>query len=208
MNDVRNLWQDLDHQQQSQQARGTFSSTLVRSPTPAAPYLGQTNFAIPDPYILLTNVAFPDENHAGTWYGLRAPKASRYFHVPRLNRIDPSMPQELSAARRLLAEYAALPPNWDSYGAVAISRQAIREANQLLQRLADAFGQPGLPETIVPVPDGGVQFEWDKVSGTLEIEVQDNGTLNVLVLPKGQAAVLREHVSWRELLDMVAPIVV
>lgn len=152
-----------------------------------------------------TDASSPDQNAVGTWYGLRVLEPVRYFFVPRLDRIEPNIVEGLSTARRLVAEYSTLPPNWDSYGAAGVSHQAVRAANQLLDLLVQTFGQPGLPETIVPVPDGGLQFEWEKSRAALEIEVQDDGTWNALLIPTDRPAVLREHVAWPELREIIAP---
>ena len=153
-----------------------------------------------------TNVSEQKQNAVGTWHGLRPPEYVRYFHVPRLNRIDVGLTVHLSRARGLLAEYEELAPNWDSYGAAAISRRAVGEANQLLDRIAESFGQPGLPETIVPVPDGGIQFEWDKPAASLEVEIQDDGKVGALILRPGHPTETRDDLTWpllRELLGAV-----
>jgi hypothetical protein len=199
MNDVQAFW-ETDAEQQLQQYRWSLSRALMPVHVPASVF----SSVFPSPRKVQTNVGIPDQNAVGTWHGLRPPEPGRYFRVPKLDRIDSSMAEGLSAARRLLAEYEALQPNWDSYGAGVISRQAIREANQLLQRLAEAFGQPGLPATIVPVPDGGVQFEWDKPDSALEVEVQDDGTLSALLVCTGQLAVRHEHATWPDLRNILA----
>lgn len=55
-----------------------------------------------------------------------------------------------------LAEIAALPADWDSYGARPISPVAIAETRRLLAAMCG----DGLPTAIVPLCKGGVQLEW------------------------------------------------
>jgi hypothetical protein len=65
-----------------------------------------------------------------------------------------------------------LPPNWDSYGAAAITPQSVVSALNLLIRLMD----DDTPEPqIVPTPSGGVQMEWHTRGIDLEIETLGGG---------------------------------
>lgn len=63
-----------------------------------------------------------------------------------------------------LASFADLPENWDSYEARRISPAAIEVARALLRAVPAAA-------LVVPLPDGGIQIEWDRADGYCEIEI-------------------------------------
>ncbi len=77
-----------------------------------------------------------------------------------------------------LAELAALPENWDSYGSPAVQPLARQRAADLL----DLLGQFKLPAPqIFPVPGGGLQLEWQKAGGGMELEILPDGSLEFLI---------------------------
>lgn len=61
-----------------------------------------------------------------------------------------------------------MPPNWDGYGAPAVSREAAMFALEVLQRTM----QPGTPAPqVVPSSVGGVQLEWHEKDIDLELHI-------------------------------------
>jgi hypothetical protein len=65
-----------------------------------------------------------------------------------------------------LEELRELPANWDSYGAVTISEEALATANAL---------------TFVPLADGGIQIELHAGGAELEIEISWNGEVQGII---------------------------
>jgi len=72
-------------------------------------------------------------------------------------------------ANRELNRLAALKSNWDGYGASEIDPSAIGRARAFVQSLPANLAPSPL---VVPLPDGGLQFEWHKGSKILELEVE------------------------------------
>jgi hypothetical protein len=96
-----------------------------------------------------------------------------------------------------------LPPNWDSYGSIPPTPQALRGAEGLLRLLTvEAFPSP----QVVPVPGGGVQLEWQVGPRGLEVEIRPDGSIEYLKvegefmeegpLLANQPDRLRELVRW------------
>jgi hypothetical protein len=76
-------------------------------------------------------------------------------------------------------ECAALPPDWDSYGANTPTTSAVDTARQVLAAVrATAAIDPGMRYlNTVPTPDGGIQFEWHVNGWSVEIEVTPTGSV-------------------------------
>lgn len=93
--------------------------------------------------------------------------------------------QLLRSARERLDEIAQLPDDWDSYGAVRPTTEAVSAAQDLLTALwaglVDAVDQTAVPWAVAPLADGGVQFEWRRQGGAIEVEIAPHGMLNYLV---------------------------
>jgi hypothetical protein len=95
----------------------------------------------------------------------------------------PSVGGHLSweAALSRLHEFRLLPANWDSYDADPIAPVALATAHRLVDELTNAPGVAGseelLPSNIAPIADGGIQFEWEKPGGDLEVELMTDGRL-------------------------------
>jgi hypothetical protein len=92
-----------------------------------------------------------------------------------------SRPAELLASGRRLDElireamsYQDLPVDWDTYGGLPASPQAVRFATQLL-RSVDAARDP-LPEHISPISTG-IFLEWTTGDARLAFEVDENSVL-------------------------------
>ena len=75
-----------------------------------------------------------------------------------------------------LKEFAELPHDWDSYGGKPVEQDvAVYALNVLL-----AFMKPTTPQpAAVPLPDGGVQFEWSTAAIDLEISISVPGIAEV-----------------------------
>lgn len=84
-----------------------------------------------------------------------------------------------SPVNRRLYGFAALPSDWDSYGASPIQPLPIRLATALLSALGPMTH--GLSAQPVPTSDGGVQLEWHGANGVLEIEIAPDGRCGVFV---------------------------
>ena len=90
--------------------------------------------------------------------------------------------EKLLSAEKRLRFLLALPPDWDSYGAMPIDRRNAVTALELLVTLI--AGDVPMP-SIVPMVDGGIQLEWHRcgvdlevssVSGVFEIFFEDRAT--------------------------------
>lgn len=84
-----------------------------------------------------------------------------------------------------LADMAALPPNWDSYGAEPPSSVAVGQAGLLVEAVAEAaqatLGVRIAPWTSAPIADGGIQVEWSASKRRIEVQVGPEGSLGYLV---------------------------
>ncbi len=86
---------------------------------------------------------------------------------------------------RRLDELTTLASNWDGSGAQSVDRGALRLAGAVIIQALRA----GLPEPeIFPVPDGGVQIEWQAGPVELELEIECGGQVGVFVCDDEQAA--------------------
>jgi len=81
-----------------------------------------------------------------------------------------------------IRELFDLGPDWDSYGARRVQRDAVRAA---LGLLAHANQDVPLP-TVSPVASGGLQFEWGGDDDAVEIEVGPMGQITVLIDINGE----------------------
>ena len=86
----------------------------------------------------------------------------------------------ISVKQRLI-ELTKLPENWDSYGSPAVKSKSVEIALDILARLS----QFNMTEPhVVPVPGGGIQFEWANQTSELEIEIRPSGDVEFLVVDK------------------------
>lgn len=71
--------------------------------------------------------------------------------------LDDDMPTWVATALREINRLEQLEADWDSYGAVPISRRFTRQALSFLSRvMSDDVSNPDF----VPLADGGIQLEW------------------------------------------------
>lgn len=116
----------------------------------------------------------------------------------------------LSSSNQRLDELAALPDDWDSYGAPPPSATAIRQARGTLLALTeqpDLLGVPGVnPAHIAPLPSGGVQLEWTGPRAEIEVEIDPEGKLAYLLIAQaGEQRTFTEakDVSAKTIVDLV-----
>ena len=83
---------------------------------------------------------------------------------------------QIEAVRKLF-QLLALPRDWDSYGSPPPSEVAITAGVRLILGIdLDHFVSP----RVVPVSGGGVQLEWSLGSREVEIEIDDEGSVEYL----------------------------
>ncbi len=70
--------------------------------------------------------------------------------------------------------WGSVPKDWNTYGSPPIAQRAIQAAHRLLET-GRIQGAP-VPQ-IVPTSDGGIQFEWHLPGRRLEIEIDEEGTM-------------------------------
>lgn len=121
-------------------------------------------------------------------------------------------PQHLSwnEAFARLEEFARLPLYWDSYDADPIAPAALARAREVLYTLRAAFdermGESFMPQNIVPIADGGIQFEWYRGDLYLEVEIEPTGMLSYLVSrtsPQGRASASKADVQVSKIIEVV-----
>jgi hypothetical protein len=90
----------------------------------------------------------------------------------------------LAPTLQRIAGFAALEPDWDSYGGKPTAPEAIRATASVVQLVVSAFepfvGEKATPFWVSPLPNGGVQIEWRSEKADLEIEVGPRGDLGYL----------------------------
>jgi len=64
-------------------------------------------------------------------------------------------------------ELLQLPQDWDGYGAAQVREQIVQNA---LMVLVEVMENDAPTPSLVPLSDGGIQVEWHRRSGNLEIE--------------------------------------
>jgi len=94
----------------------------------------------------------------------------------------------LDSSHHRLDELAALPDDWDSYGAPPLSSRALQVAHSLLLALAKQpvpIDRVELnPFHIAPLPSGGVQLEWTGPRTDIEVEIDPEGKLAYLLIDR------------------------
>jgi len=83
-------------------------------------------------------------------------------------------PSWLYSTLNKLKALSSMPENWDSYGGVPTTFEATLAAlNFISQYLSEEAREP----TIVPATNGGVQFEWHRLAGDLEVSFSPDGAI-------------------------------
>ena len=81
-----------------------------------------------------------------------------------------------SSVKRRIRRFSKLEPNWNSYGAVPVTPDAIDDAITLIERSGNAIAWDGVSVDAAPGPDGGVLVEWDGGDRRLQVWRMGNGT--------------------------------
>jgi hypothetical protein len=85
----------------------------------------------------------------------------------------------LRAVQEQISDLAQLPADWDSYSSRPIQQPAINRAFEVAFCLSSVV----LPRPlIVPVPGGGIQFEFDENGRQIEIECFPDGSVGSLIM--------------------------
>ncbi len=86
-------------------------------------------------------------------------------------------PDFKAAIESELDRLAALPPNWDQYGAPAIDSRIIAAARGFLHALPERIAYR---PRVVPMSPGHLQFEWHHGQKVLELEFESPQTIRFL----------------------------
>lgn len=90
--------------------------------------------------------------------------------------------QSMIEALERIAEFSSLSDNWDGFGGVGLSDKARHVALQFLMLLlSDELLDASRDLDILPIPTGGIQFEWSEPSGDLEVEIDQDGNFHSLI---------------------------
>src|SRR3990172_155134 len=112
-------------------------------------------------------INFPELSSSPQWVSV--------FHVLNWS------PWQVDAVKRIL-QFQSLRDNWDSYGGHPPSFDVILTASSVVRNIT--LDDPPKPR-IVPVPGGGIQFEWKKGRRELEIEGRPDGSIEYLKIDDG-----------------------
>ncbi len=92
--------------------------------------------------------------------------------------------QKKSSSYQLLLEkingFQFLDKNWDSYNADTISTKAIQTAVSILEKIVQTTKNYSIELHVFPMRNGGIQFELDSDSLSLEIEIDTKGDLKLI----------------------------
>ena len=91
------------------------------------------------------------------------------------------MSRTIEDALKALESFRSLPANWDSYGGLPVSPEAIRIARSILEH-PDSVNVPN----VVATSAGGVMLDYDEVGGIhQEVEITPAGDVEVFTILKG-----------------------
>jgi hypothetical protein len=77
-----------------------------------------------------------------------------------------------------LKRISSLSSNWNSYGAPIVSSDAIRRAVQYMHLILVSNAPD--PD-VIPTNDGGIQFEWNGLSATVELTIPPSAPISYLI---------------------------
>ncbi len=105
-------------------------------------------------------------------------------HESAVARIHVAAPSLLPAFERI-AEMAKLQANWDREHADPPTASAVSAADLLILAVAEeqecrGRGRVG-PTTSSPIPDGGIQVEWDGPNARIDVQANPDGSYGFLV---------------------------
>jgi hypothetical protein len=90
------------------------------------------------------------------------------------------------ATRERLAELSQLEADWDSYGALRVSPEAIAAAGVIISQVIARAGERGVPQDIMPIADGGVALEWRSPRLELALNACPEGGWSSLLVERGE----------------------
>lgn len=155
-----------------------YSTPLRNSPTDARTEVSTLWNSVPR--FALTTTA-PDRHVARLRSVQMELEPSNQFIVTE-SLLENASYQTLIQAIEKIAGYAELPDDWDSYGGVGSTRQAREQALEFVLRLFEAdLLKTSKDVDILPIPTGGIQFEWSGPGGAIEIEIDQHGDLHSLI---------------------------
>ena len=97
-----------------------------------------------------------------------------------------------------LSDLKKLDHNWDTFGAVSVSDEAISRVRVLLSTLnVEDFPTPH----VAPLPDGGIGLHWRVGTRDLEIEADPSGAVHYLHTVVGSEPVFGDANTWAEAQD-------
>lgn len=106
--------------------------------------------------------------------------------------------QPFAAALEQVNAIAALPDDWDSYGASRIAPAAVHVARALLNELASLpRARALLPFHVAPIPTGGIQLEWKRLDGSaLELWIGGQADIDaVFDRPDVEPRIVEKHLT-------------
>lgn len=80
---------------------------------------------------------------------------------------------QVSLLRKQVKQFLTLTDNWDGYGAVAPSQEAINNVVNLMSRLPDEWVLCLHQDDLTPSPYGTISLEWAKGDDYVSVEVGD-----------------------------------
>lgn len=115
----------------------------------------------------------------------------------------PADPSWLMALIARINELRKLPPNWDTYGGVAVTEANARTALWFIEQVVDLAPGPW----IAPLGGGGIQLDWNGDDVDIEVVIDGTQSSALIVRGDGEAEVgLAEAVTVvRELSDRLRP---
>ena len=93
-------------------------------------------------------------------------------------------PEWLDSVERQCQQLTDLAPNWDSYGARPVNPITAKAAIEVLRRVVPSSLK--VAPVVVPTTAGGLQFEWNV--GTRSLEMEFSGPAQVSILYCGEDA--------------------
>ncbi len=103
----------------------------------------------------------------------------------RAHRASANQLEDFYSVSSSLVDLARLPPGWDGADAASPGPLAIASAYDLLLRLLthEHFGDSvSSPELGAPIPDGGIELEWQGPERLIDIQVAPDGTYGYLLV--------------------------
>jgi hypothetical protein len=104
-----------------------------------------------------------------------------------------------------------LQDNWDNEGAArptpAALHQAVRVLSTVLTYLEETCGDPRIPDAVVALPDGGIEFDWEGPRGELDVEITPRGETVVLHVDRSAHSPVRQvrrGLNTREIASLAA----